>query len=375
MIKSLSQGKSDFFDLLRWVSALIVVVGHSEMYGRMISGEHYSNTSSYYSYLASHAHSAVIVFFVLSGYLVAYSVNNKLKSVNFTFQEYFLDRWSRIYSVLIGAILFTLLIDFAGQFLSQDYHNVSYVPQDRGVMRFLVNLFGIQGIQGYRVQLGTNPALWSIGYEFTFYILFGLVVFKRQLFKNNLVVALVVTLILLVIGLKMAGYFLIWLVGVLAFYLNKRIKTCLPSVILALLSLGLILLNHFMSYKNIAGLDEYYIDFILALFLGALFSFEFGWKGWEGARVNKFMAEFSYSLYAFHMPIIFFYYAVLVKGFGFTSNQWKSGLLLTMTCLVMARGFFYITEAQRWKYRILGTMMINKLQTGAKRITGRPFNP
>lgn len=366
MTKKLSKEKSFFFDFLRWSAAIIVVIGHSDMYGNMFYGNNRTGIIKAYTYLSSHAHSAVIVFFVLSGYLIAYSSCHKKERKDYTFKEYFLDRWSRIYSVLLIAIIFTLLIDYAGSFFSRDYLNPEYVPQDHWGLRLFVNVFSLQGIQGYRVQLGTNPALWSIGYEFVYYILFGLISFRHQLFKNKWFFGFVVFLIPFLIGIKMISYFLLWLVGVLSFRLSNRINIKLSGFGLTLLLLGFLLLNHLVSYKNIFNLIQYWNDFMLALYLGALLIFEFTWpSNIVSIKLNSYMAEFSYSLYSFHLPIVFFYYSVMVKSYGFTSDQWQSGLLISAVCLLISRILYYFTEAQRFRYRAFGANLIHMLSNAA----------
>ena len=157
----LSPGKSDFLNLVRWAAALVVVLGHADMYLGQFGGNPERWTS--FGYLGAHSHAAVMVFFVLSGYVVAYATGKKTESGGYGFRAYFLDRWSRIYSVLLVAIAFTLVIDFVGRSLSPIYHDPSFMPQSGFALRLFANIFALQGIQGHRIQLGSNPALWSVG--------------------------------------------------------------------------------------------------------------------------------------------------------------------------------------------------------------------
>ncbi|SCY45802.1 acyltransferase family protein [Desulfoluna spongiiphila] len=359
----LSHGKSDFFNFLRWISALVVVIGHCCMFKRLLHPDNQEGISSIYTYIASHAHSAVMIFFVLSGYLVAYSVSVKKATKSYNIKDYFLDRWSRIYSVLLIAILFTLLLDFIGAKYSPDYLNPEYVPQDRWGIRLFANLICLQGIQGFRIQMGTNPALWSIGYEFVYYILFGLISFRHDIFKNNKQFFLCVSGILLAVGFKMTSYYFIWLIGVFAFYISKKINIKISYLNLTLFLAGFLILNHFVVYKNVFQLNEFWRDFTLATYLGAILIFDIESIGKRYiCKFNRFMAEFSYSLYAFHLPIIFFYYSVMVKSFNCTSNQWVSGLILSTVCLLFARLSYHFTETQQKKYRALGEHLIRNVQ-------------
>jgi peptidoglycan/LPS O-acetylase OafA/YrhL len=67
-IHVLSPGKSDFLNLVRWTAALVVVLGHADMYLGQFSGNPERWTS--FGYLGAHSHTAVMIFFVLSGYVV-----------------------------------------------------------------------------------------------------------------------------------------------------------------------------------------------------------------------------------------------------------------------------------------------------------------
>ena len=158
-----SESKSILLHATRWIASLIVLLGHAQMYAREKTG----NGAFGWEYIGDHAHSGVVIFFVLSGFVIAWSVD---KSADLTCKKYYIDRFSRIYSVLPMAIIFTVILDSVGGQLSSSYSNPHLIPQDNYWVRVLVNLFSVQGYQGYRVQLGSNSALWSIGYEFFYYI-------------------------------------------------------------------------------------------------------------------------------------------------------------------------------------------------------------
>jgi hypothetical protein len=98
-------------------------------------------------------------WFFLSGHVVPYAAGKKPEDSSYSFGESFLDRWSRIYSVLLIASGFTLFIGFVGHCLSPEYFNGYFLPQDRQGPRLSMNFFALQGVQGYRIQLGSNPAL------------------------------------------------------------------------------------------------------------------------------------------------------------------------------------------------------------------------
>jgi len=354
----LSPGKSDFLNLVRWAAALVVVLGHADMYLGQFGGNPERWTS--FGYLGAHSHAAVMVFFVLSGYVVAYATWKKTESGGYGFRAYFLDRWSRIYSVLLVAIAFTLVIDFVGRSLSPIYHDPSFMPQSGFALRLFANIFALQGIQGHRIQLGSNPALWSIGYEFIFYLMYGLLFFKRQLFRRRWVAPLIFTIVLVVIGWKMAVYFGVWLMGVLAYRVTRASSLACFKISPWLLLLILIAANHQINFTNGLGLPEIFSDVLFAGVIAALLVVDCPPPPHWRTPVNAYLAEFSYSLYAFHMPLIFFLCSLFTEFFQHMP-RFLPGILLALACLVVGRIFFILGESRRASFRKIGDRALTRL--------------
>lgn len=350
---SLSQSKSDFLNLVRWLAALTVVFGHVDMYLGLFGGGKPENWAAF-GYFGDHAHAAVIVFFVLSGYVVTYAAEKKTAARDYGFRDYFLDRWSRIYSVLLAAILVTLILDFIGGMASNAYRDPALIPQDDFMLRLIANVLGVQGVWGYRIQFGSNPALWSVGYEFIYYLLFGTLFFSKSLFRQRGMAVLIVTLALGLIGWKMAAYFCIWMLGVLAYYLScSRVlrKLVASSWLLLLAMLGA---NHLIVFSNILGLPEFLQDAIFASVVAFLLCFDVKHVSSfyrQGNRINTYMADFSYSIYAFHTPVIFFLCSLLFGSFFRSVQPIVSGVMLTVASILIARVLFYFTEARRFALR------------------------
>lgn len=317
----MGEQKSQFLHCLRWVSALMVVIGHSQLIG--------NGGDAIFKFLASHAHAAVMVFFVLSGYVIAATVEKK-KTSGYTIRDYFTDRISRIYSVLLPAIALTMLLDFiGGYYFSSRYSDPDLIPQTHELIRLLVNVFCLQGLWGYRVQFGSNPALWSIGYEFCYYVVFGLLTWKPKNWR------LLVLVFMLVIGPKVVIYGSVWALGVLAYKANKAGKTVpfFPVLVLFLLS------NYFLEYRPLIELPEFIRDFLfsVSVMLLVMATPKISPRFFPA---NREMAEFSYSLYAYHMPIMFF-------GYSFITPTTISAWVMVLISLLFARLLYYVTENKR----------------------------
>jgi peptidoglycan/LPS O-acetylase OafA/YrhL len=358
----LSQNKSDFLNFVRWMAALVVVIGHADMYLGLFGGGDPAEWSSF-RYLGAHAHAAVIVFFVLSGYLVAYATERKSHLGNYSFREYFLDRWSRIYSVLLAAVGFTLGLDYVGSMLSPAYGNPAFIPQDGFVFRIIANLLSLQGVWGYRIQLGSNPALWSVGYEFIYYLLFGVLYFRAQIFRRSWVGILVVALALGLIGWKMTAYFGIWLTGVVAYHASHSPMIKRHSISPWLPIAMLVAANHLLVYLNILGAIELLCDFAFAVVIAVLLSLEVKQMAPLSLRwrqINAYMADFSYSIYAFHMPVIFFICSLLFE-LWLRTIPFFSGLILVTVSILIARGFFHLAESHRKTFRRIADQLLRRV--------------
>lgn len=353
---ALSPSKSDFLNLVRWMAALVVVMGHADMYLSRFAGSS-PEQSLGFGYFGVHAHAAVIVFFVLSGYVVAYATERKCSHGGYGFRDYFLDRWSRIYSVLLAAVGLTLVLDFFGGMLSSAYANPALIPQDGSILRLITNLLCVQGVWGYRIQLGSNPALWSVGYEFIYYLLFGLLYFRARLFRRDWIAVAVVAVVLGLVGWKMTVYFGVWLSGVAAYRFSRSQVVAVRPISAWLVLAALVGANHMLVYANYLNISEMFCDLAFAIVAAVLLSLEVKQVPsfiLNGPRSNSYMANFSYSIYAFHTPIIFLLCSLLFEGWFSRLPPLVSGLILLTVSVLAARLLFHCTEARRTAFRRAG---------------------
>src|SRR5476649_338474 len=101
-------------------------------------------------------------------------------------------RVARLYTVLVPALVFTALFDSLHDVLSET---------DNGWRAFLVNLLFLQNIFGS--SYGSNAPLWTLSFEWWFYVLFGLLVaaaaqasrWKAAMFAGSVAVIVAVLLV------------------------------------------------------------------------------------------------------------------------------------------------------------------------------------
>ncbi len=103
-------------DFLRWTSALAVLVGHVRMFlfPPLESIPHAGIGLKTFFLLTGFGNQAVMVFFVLSGFLVGGRAAEKISDGTFRMADYMADRVSRLYPVFLFGLLLTATLDNAG---------------------------------------------------------------------------------------------------------------------------------------------------------------------------------------------------------------------------------------------------------------------
>lgn len=294
---------------LRSIAALQVVAAH--LRGELFpSLKTVADPSLWYQGLAfftGFSHIAVVIFFLLSGWLVGGSLLNKLGEPN-CMMSYAIDRLTRMWIVLVPAFVLTLAIGTITQ--TVDPGRVSYAPDNEySWSTFWGNLFGLQGMAVPR--FGGNFSLWSLANEMWYYALFPLlllpVVGQRGITKVAGLAACAIIGYLLLFDLML--YFLIWLLGVLfsriRIELGRAARLLLIVVILALAV-------HFRMSGSIGTLvaATFAEDLLFSvLFLCLLSSLQFPADrariGNRLANLAGLLAPFSFTLYVIHYPLIY----------------------------------------------------------------------
>lgn len=105
----MKQNTSFAINILRVVAATWVFVYHCV----------YFFYTKHFESLKSVGHNAVILFFVLSGYVIAYSVLGRGVT---NFKDYAVARVSKLYSVVIPAIILTVALWLIGRNVAMEYY-------------------------------------------------------------------------------------------------------------------------------------------------------------------------------------------------------------------------------------------------------------
>jgi peptidoglycan/LPS O-acetylase OafA/YrhL len=183
---------------------------------------------------------AVPVFFVLSGFVIRYVTRTRESRAN----EYFVDRASRIYSVVLPAMAFTLVVSLVCFALDRrrflhDWSGVFTHP----IARLVFNLLFVSQAWGRNTIPFLNIPFWSLGYECIYYLLYGFLFYCRgwrRLLPCILIAALIGPQVMLLFPIWWLGC---WLYDAYAALRGHRIAKAAAAVfgIWLTLSLGLAL--------------------------------------------------------------------------------------------------------------------------------------
>ena len=366
-----------YLDLLRWVAAFAVLLAHVRhlvLVDLKFAVQPSVAIKAFYL-VTGFGHEAVIVFFVLSGYLVGGTTLQKWQRSGVDLGGYFAARISRIYTVLLPALFLGVVLDQVGltwfdvSHIYSDptsYRTVS-MPEPIGARLTPMTLAGnVLMLQGIAVPvLGSNGPLWSLSWEWWYYCLFAfaLVPLYRRDLLGALCGGLAVVGLLLLPG-KLLVWGLIWLLG-LAVHWGAQRGLRLPwPWAWALLLVGALLVSRLGHNVNNAEAPEsmavdFARDLMVALPLAVLL------VSLHGSRLKppKFgvfhaaLAGFSYTTYLCHFPIFLLMVAVLhdVVGVKFNLQPDAAGILYAVilslltycVCWVLAWGTERHTPAVR----------------------------
>jgi len=353
---------SVIFDLLRGLAALMIVGGHSRHLLFVNYPEVTSNRLLVAApYLFANAgRQAVILFFVLSGYFIGGAVFRAAENGQWRWSDYLLRRFTRLWLVLVPALLLGLFWDKLGirlghaprLYLGGIENNVLMysVGDYLSPSTFAGNLFFLQTIRTH--VFGSNGALWSLANEFWYYILFPLGFFAIRRSTppvQRLVCGVLFAGIALFVGSDILAMFPIWLAGVGLVLVRPpsfsetsgiRIRVA-AAVVYVPLAIG------FSKYKQVDLIvTDCLFGAVTAVFLWLLLSANGRANRSLPVRASRTLARFSYTSYAVHMPIAVFLASLLVGDARWepTLPHILAGLAFVGAVLAYAYALASVTE-------------------------------
>jgi peptidoglycan/LPS O-acetylase OafA/YrhL len=330
----MNRGVSLYLDVARFAAALVVFLGHVSTTQR---------TGGFLDQIALYAHTAVIVFFVMSGYFIAFVLDGREN----TARQYAIARLARLYSVVLPALVITAVCD--GVILR--FHSpVQYEIENTGsALSYIASLLFVNHFWFWQKPMfpGVNSPFWSLSFEVAYYVAAGLFAFTSGWPR----------IVLLAILCGLAGPIIVllapvWFLGYTIYHLKPRLS---PAAGWWLSAAGLVLLLLGPKIREVTGgpvsifapeipARHFLLDYYEALGFGLhLIGIHAIAQPIEFVLVRfstliRWLASFTFALYLFHYPLLAGLTALSVGE----SPSWAGGIFAVGVTL------FLVATVGRW---------------------------
>lgn len=336
-------------DAVRGLAALVVLLGHA------VQHDIYSGPIPFPDVLQ---HQAVVIFFVLSGLVIANAAFQRPG----TLADFTVARLARIIPVALFAVLFSALAWLVGHDAPNGIIDAPQRFNDPGIASLVLPLVFLS-----ESEWGTGPLwnapYWSLVYEVWYYALFGAAFYLRG-WQRVAVLALLIPLA----GLRVLLLLPAWLLGVaLARWAPKNALSERVSALAILAGLALTLSASKLAFGLAPLLEAWTLplaehlylsryamsDTLLALGVALAFLGLRTLADQRSATLDKYqrpigwLADCSFTIYLIHWPIL-----NLLHGYGITAGSSLLGLLAILALIVAFCGqVARITEHRRTDVR------------------------
>ncbi|HRK19675.1 MAG TPA: acyltransferase [Hyphomicrobiaceae bacterium] len=341
-----------FLDIVRTMAAMLVVLGHVRWFyfvGIADVPEPGLLTKAFYL-LTGLQHEGVVLFFVVSGFLVGGALYESMAFGSFDARRYLTHRFVRIYLVFVPAVLLAAVLEEIARVGLADtrvYRLIKIEPWTA-----FDTVCHIACLQGVFCGTSRNGPLWSLAYEWILYLVAPLIL--APLFASIsrpmriIAVAIVVATIFMVLPAHMQwSFFVFWAMGIVAHRLLSHDNV---PVWLGLAGLALVMVALLASRAKIAP------PLLTSCLIAAGLSMAIACRRvvtWSPApRSFAALAAFSYSLYATHLPVGKFTAQALERA-GLVEQLAPPGVavfaafaITVSISLIVAAAFARLTEAR-----------------------------
>ena len=317
--------------------------------------------------VSTFGHDAVIIFFVLSGYLVGGAVLRLDMKSSEGLGGYWIDRSIRIGPVLIAVTVFSVILQHVAPLVGCRDTAVTIAGNAFAVQNFLVK------------PLCNNLPLWSISNEVVYYFAFPVIIAaSSRIFSTWLAISSICLVLVCILSLTLTPLddtnivldFPFWLIGAALWFVPGRFQRLRWLALLMLA--GALLFGRLEFGKSHFWLRDLFLavafSFLLVTFINRSMP-PYGMRAIVTGYVascSRWFAEFSFSLYVTHYPLIKLY-VYLMPNFGRSDARSAAvtpRLLLELIglsafCVVIALGFSVLFERPR---RLFKNAIVNRLR-------------
>lgn len=288
-------------DLLRGAAALAVFFCHVRgaafvEFGALPASQKTTAVATFFA-LTRMGHEAVLVFFVLSGFLVGGSAINRALQKQFDARAYAIDRATRIFIPLIPACILTVVIGSLALNSKPDWLQVG------------LNIVGLNEVFG--ATLTINAPLWSLAYEIWFYVFAGAAAYSLSKRGINVTASVALLCAIAILANARILYLLFWCLGTASiFALSWRHKGAIALVGLLSFLIGCAIYEADAPSRSFANIvvmpvwiSEMLVSIGVCLALPFLCSSKLSGVLKPICKPVLCLSRMSYSLYLIHYPI------------------------------------------------------------------------
>ena len=307
--------------IIRGLAALVVVVYHAKftlwaggtLWIKNIGFKHFTDYLLFgIDMLSSCGQQCVLVFFLLSGFVIYHSFLHSDKSV----KHFFIIRALRIYIPFIFSLIISLLVLYYAVQLNssiavngaREYNSrLLTAYNETGVISILKTVFFIEG----KEYAGFNLVYWSLLHEAIFYIAFPIYFYAGKRYRA---VLMIIHLAAYMLTKNNIFYFqLIFLCGMFLYdyysvsreLLLRNSRLYMPLILLLYCGTNLLTKLPWPHFADIAAL------------ITAVLAFDYLLTGKKSFnRFFRGLADMSFSLYLNHFWILLICYCISYRYFG-----------------------------------------------------------
>lgn len=294
-----------YLDTVRLAAAFTVFLSHYGT-GRISGG--------LFWHFADYGRAAVLVFFVLSGFVIASVTDTRECSL----EDYALSRIARLYSVVIPAFMLTALLDYLGKAIDPTLYGREWnSAMAHPALGYVLSVVFLGESWTLAVLPGFNVPFWSLNYEAWYYVLFAAAIFLREPLRTTVLVSAA-----LLAGPKILLLLPVWLMGVAAWCWRAKLpeKWGAPAVAVSL--------GGFIALEALGGqylfwhprtrwlppefsAHDYVLGAIVALFIVGLSNAKLPMPAPRLERMIHALAGTTFGLYLLHFPLLNFFGTVV----------------------------------------------------------------
>lgn len=354
--------QSLLMNLLRGIASLQVAAAHlrSEIYPGLRGLDEPGIAYMALAFFTGFAHQAVMVFFLISGWLVGGSLLNKLGKPR-ALRSYAIDRVTRLWTVLVPTLFLMLGIGLVAGAVTPEPAGFGATAGDFSAGAFAGNLLGLQTI--LVDTFGGNYPLWSLANETWYYIQFPLLIliFTGRGLLQQTACALLLALTAAFLPFTMTLYFCIWLLG--AAFSRIRVESSFVSRILLLaVAMGVSVYYRLNGLNDDIRPESFVQDLICSLPVVILLAAMVKPVNRESAILRqlgafgKWLSEFSFTLYVLHVPAIKLMQHIGLTQFGRQKLDPASladlAIYFGMLAILLASAYLSYLVFERNTYRV-----------------------